>query len=132
MDQHLDSKPLRVFVETDRGENEVDLTKVSPATFFRNDLIRLRLQSLSSVARLIVPPRVSVPSLTAFSLAAPLSRALMHLGRCCAAQIPLVAVSLQPQSGDAPAVTHKNIVGSARRAGIHHLKTDLRLYQRPS
>lgn len=43
MDQYLDTKPLRVFLETDRGENEIDLSKVSPAEFFRNDLIRHRL-----------------------------------------------------------------------------------------
>jgi uncharacterized protein YjbI with pentapeptide repeats len=43
MDQYLDSKPLRVFLETDHGENEIDLTKVSPAEFFRNDLIRHRI-----------------------------------------------------------------------------------------
>jgi len=43
MDHYLDTKPLRVFLETDKGENEVDLTNVSPAEFFRNDLIRYRL-----------------------------------------------------------------------------------------
>jgi uncharacterized protein YjbI with pentapeptide repeats len=41
MDHHL-SKPLRIFLETDRGENEIDLTKASPSEFFRNDLIRHR------------------------------------------------------------------------------------------
>src|ERR1041385_7919677 len=43
MDQNLDTNPLRVFQETDQGESEIDLTKISPTNFFRNDLIRYRL-----------------------------------------------------------------------------------------
>ena len=43
MNQSLDAKPLRVFLVTDRGENEVDLTKASSAEVFRNDLVRHRL-----------------------------------------------------------------------------------------
>jgi uncharacterized protein YjbI with pentapeptide repeats len=43
MDHYLDLRPLRVFLEGDNGEKEVDLTKVAPADFFKNDLIRYRI-----------------------------------------------------------------------------------------
>lgn len=43
MDQNLDTNPLRVFQETDQGDSEIDLAKISPTNFFRNDLIRYRL-----------------------------------------------------------------------------------------
>jgi uncharacterized protein YjbI with pentapeptide repeats len=43
MDLHPDSKALRVFLESDEGDKEIDLTKVDPQKFFKNDLIRYRL-----------------------------------------------------------------------------------------
>jgi uncharacterized protein YjbI with pentapeptide repeats len=43
MDHHLAPRPLRVFLESDQGEKEVDLTTVTPTEFFKNDLIRYRL-----------------------------------------------------------------------------------------
>jgi uncharacterized protein YjbI with pentapeptide repeats len=43
MDHHLSPKPLRVFLEDDAGEKEVDLAKVAPTEFFKNDLIRYRI-----------------------------------------------------------------------------------------
>jgi uncharacterized protein YjbI with pentapeptide repeats len=43
MDHHLDSRPLRIFLEGDAGEREIDLTKVAPADLFQNDLIRYRV-----------------------------------------------------------------------------------------
>lgn len=42
MKQHLDPKPLRVFIESDKGEKEVDFKTVDPAEFFKNDLVRYR------------------------------------------------------------------------------------------
>lgn len=43
MNHYLDPRPLRVFLEGDNGEKEVDLTKITPADFFKNDLIRYRI-----------------------------------------------------------------------------------------
>ena len=43
MNQSLDTKPLRVFLESETGEKEIDLTKVSAAEVLRNDLVRHRL-----------------------------------------------------------------------------------------
>lgn len=43
MNQSLDPKPLRVFLESETGEKEIDLTKASAAEILRNDLIRHRL-----------------------------------------------------------------------------------------
>ena len=55
MDQYLEPRPLRIFTESDGGEKEVDLTKVAPADFFKNDLIRYRITG-------------TVPSATDFSV----------------------------------------------------------------
>jgi uncharacterized protein YjbI with pentapeptide repeats len=43
MNQSLDANPLRVFLESETGEKEIDLTKSSAAEVFRNDLVRHRL-----------------------------------------------------------------------------------------
>lgn len=43
MDHYLDSRPLRIFLESDNGEQEIDLATVAPAEFFKNDLIRYRI-----------------------------------------------------------------------------------------
>src|ERR1043165_8395379 len=43
MDHSLSSKPLRVFLENDADEKEINLAQVSPIDFFKNDLIRYRL-----------------------------------------------------------------------------------------
>jgi uncharacterized protein YjbI with pentapeptide repeats len=55
MDQYLEPRPLRIFTENDGGEKEVDLAKVAPADFFKNDLIRYRITG-------------AVPSATDFSV----------------------------------------------------------------
>lgn len=43
MNLHPSPNPLRAFLEGDGGENEVDLSKVTPEEFFRNDLTRYRI-----------------------------------------------------------------------------------------
>lgn len=43
MDHYLDPRPLRIFLEGDDGEKEVDLTNAALADFFKNDLIRYRI-----------------------------------------------------------------------------------------
>lgn len=43
MNQSLDAKPFRVFLESETGEKEIDLTKVSAAEVLRNDMVRHRI-----------------------------------------------------------------------------------------